>query len=92
MRIGRELARGPQRFSDLLATIEHCDALNRVLRKLLSDGLAMKRNDGLYTLSPLGRQWIDAALPLLSWTEAHPRNPQPPRSTGNDPVFPVHHD
>jgi DNA-binding HxlR family transcriptional regulator len=79
--IGRALMK-PARFTDLLAIIDHTDALNRVLRKLVADGLATKRNDGLYQLTAPGHRWIEAAMPLLEWVERHPRN-APPRPRGN---------
>jgi DNA-binding HxlR family transcriptional regulator len=72
-RIGRALMR-PQRFTDLLALLGHTDALNRVLRKMVADGLAVKRNDGLYALTSDGAAWIECATPLLRWLDQHPRN------------------
>lgn len=83
--IGRALMR-PQRFTDLMQIISHTDPLTRVLRKLVGDGLARKRNDGKYELTPLGRAWVHAALPLLEWVSAHPRNAQS-RPRSNDPVI-----
>jgi hypothetical protein len=77
-RVGRALTQ-PQRFTDLLALFNHTDALARVLRKSVADGLAMKRNDGLYALTSDGAAWIECATPLLRWLDQHPRNKPAPQ-------------
>jgi DNA-binding HxlR family transcriptional regulator len=83
-RIGRALTR-PQRFSDLMAIISHTAALTLVLKKLVNDGLARKRNDCLYELTSAGQVWIECATPLLQWVDAHPRNKPVPQPV-HDPV------
>jgi DNA-binding HxlR family transcriptional regulator len=85
--IGRAMMNGERRFIDFLKLVPHSDALCRVMRKLVNDDLARQHNDRTYELTEQGRTWIAAALPLLSWTEAHKRNAQPmPQVRGNDPV------
>jgi DNA-binding HxlR family transcriptional regulator len=87
--VGRALMAQPQRFSDLMLIISHTAALSRVLKKLTRDGLARKRGgDGWYQLTLAGQIWIQAALPLLQWTEQNPRNATPRPLRGNDPVLP----
>ena len=87
-RVGRALLK-PQRFTDLLPLMNHhCDVLARVLRKLQNDGLARKRGgDGWYELTVTGRQWIQAAMPLLEWSDLNPRDVTPRKPRGNDPVL-----
>jgi hypothetical protein len=83
--VGRAMMFGPQRFSELLRFISHHDALCRCMRKMVNDGLAKQLNDQRYEH---GRGWIECALPILVWTERHPRNPKPaPQPRGNDPVL-----
>src|SRR2546430_15469712 len=83
-RIGYALRR-PQRFTDLMQIISHTALLDRVLKKLLADGLAAKGSDGLYRLTAPGEVWIEAATPLMKWVDAHPRN-APPRVRAADTI------
>jgi DNA-binding HxlR family transcriptional regulator len=86
-RIGRALQQA-ERFTDLLPIANHhTDVLARCLKKLIADGLVVKRNDGLYQLTAPGHLWIEAAMPLLRWVDEHPRNATPRPLRGNDPVL-----